>query len=143
MVVDIYDGVDPADLPLFNRADVAKWLAIPYSTIRRWAKDEPKEGISLRTMAEYNDRRIMADAGEMVFDENGPLGFHPDTNPLYTVAVIPTVSFGRPCATHTGIRTSMIAARAETETTQEIADDYEIELRFVLGAIEYERRMSR
>lgn len=142
MDVDIYGGADPYGLPMFCRADVARWLHIPYSTVRRWAQNEPKRGVSFYRMAEYDEKRIMADSGEFVFEAEGkPVLYYPRTSQSYSVTINPLVQFGRPTATGTGINTSMLAHRvAVGETLEEVAEDYSIAVELVRAAVEFEDR---
>lgn len=132
--VDIYAGEDPHALPMFNRAEVARWLAVPYSTLRRWS---PKRDLSFLELYELSERRIMGDGGEFEVGEDGrPIVYYP-VWPYITVN--PRVAFGVPTIAGTGIKARVVASRiASGETAKEVAWDYDIDERAVEAAIKFE-----
>lgn len=80
------------------------------------------------------------------FDESrAPIRFFPDISD-YTVVrntrpvtISPTVSFGRPTVTGTGIQTAVIASRVDAgERVEEVADDFGLDIEVVTSAIIYE-----
>jgi hypothetical protein len=44
MPIDIYNGKNPLDMPLCTYADAAKYIGVPASTLKTWAKGSPGNG---------------------------------------------------------------------------------------------------
>lgn len=134
--VDIYSGADPRTLPIFNRAEVARWIRVPYSTLRRWYS---KGDMSFFELYEAGDRRLMHKGGGFEFDLLGePFAYYP----LWPwISVNPRVTFGAPTVAGTGIKARVIAYRVEAgETVAEVAEDYDIDEAAVRAAVKFENR---
>ncbi len=139
--VDIYNGKDPLELPLFTYAEVARWLKMPPSTVIDRIKASRPYGEKRKQVSfvELHKLWIRRDAREdsFVYEDDLPAVYHPAKG----VSIDPRVSFGRSCIVGTGTSTGVVACRVEAgETPQDVADDYDIALELVEAAVAFERR---
>jgi uncharacterized protein (DUF433 family) len=44
MSIDIYNGKNPLDMPLYTYADASRYIGVPTSTLKAWAKGRPRKG---------------------------------------------------------------------------------------------------
>ncbi len=68
MAVDIYGGREPLEMPLYTYAEASRYLNVPVSTIRSWAKG--------RYYIYANERRFSDPLIVAVGDNSLPLSFH-------------------------------------------------------------------
>lgn len=123
----------PADLPLFSRTEVAKFLGLPY---RRVVRAFAKRGQQYRTLTLQNvyDSGLEG-GGEWLYGRDGPRAYRP----VPGVLVDPRVQFGRPCLEGTGIKTAVVASRLSAgEPVSSLFHDYDIDEALVRAAVGFE-----
>lgn len=134
MGVDIYGGKDPHTLPMFTRSDVARWLSIPYSTLRRWY---PGGDMSFNQLIEAGVRRCVLTTAHLGLRDDGEPVYHPAPG----LTVDPQVAFGAPTISGTGIKARVIAGWVEAGMSiAEVAAEYGLGEQEVKAAVTFEKR---
>jgi uncharacterized protein (DUF433 family) len=64
MDIDIYNGKNPLDMPLYTYADASRYLNVPASTLKAWVKGRPGNGKQYEPLI------------EALGDDQLPLSFH-------------------------------------------------------------------
>jgi uncharacterized protein (DUF433 family) len=146
--VDIYGGADPRSLPLFSYAEVARWLKMPYSTVRDRAKRrkeyrDHRKGVSLFVLYDLWNERNAKGTGTFEYEDDVtavPTIYYP----AEYISVNPRVAFGVPTVMGTGIKARVLAGWvAGGMSAAEVADEYGISEREVMAAVEFESNQIR
>lgn len=101
--------------------------------------DLPASGqLAMRMLFEEHLKRVEWDEWKF------PVRLYPfvsgDTRAIRTIAIDPSIAFGRPVVARAGVSTGAIAGRIDAnEPVQEVADDYDLTVEEVEQAVLYER----
>lgn len=153
-----YSGKDPRHVPLYSYAEASRYLRVPASTLRRWARrlgigptgrGEPSLSLAnLVSLVCHMENSGYDHSDELICEftsATGPDGL-PSTVDIWLygyderyISLNPRVAFGQPTVGSTGIKTAVIAQRYQAgEPVELLSVDYEILLDEVWAALVFE-----